>query len=263
MSFGIALSVRSRVRECTPELFHQMVDAPMTGRTCAEIQDMWEAWKRGELTKEEFEEKKGELKRQLPIITPHAMFPSGKRSNEDAVPSGLSMYDIDHIENPRGYYEEHVAARTSELGIVLAHVTPSTEGLRLVFRMPEGMSLEEAQRWMSEQLGDENYDGCVKDLARCSFLVPREYMLYISEEMFDPTPIPYPPSQAPQLLKHITRNCPREGSSQNLTPEKENNEATSVAPSGRPITPLTLHPSPLTLHPSPLTLHPSPLTLHP
>ena len=182
--FGIALSVRSRVRECTPELFRQMVEAPQTGRTCAEIVDVWEAWKRGELTKEEFEEKKAELKRRLPIITPHAMFPSGHRRNEDAVPSGLSMYDIDHIANPRGYYEEHVAGRIGELGIELAHVTPSTEGLRLVFRMPEGMTLEEAQHWMSERLADENYDGCVKDLARCSFLVPRQYILYQGEGLF-------------------------------------------------------------------------------
>lgn len=183
--FGIALSVRSRVRECTPGLFRQMVDAPQTGRTCAEIQDLWEAWKRGELTKEEFEEKKSELKRRLPIITPHAMFPKGVRKNEEAVPSGLSMYDIDHIENPRGYYEEKVSGRERALGIVLAHVTPSTEGLRLVFRMPAGMSLAEAQKWMSERLGDATYDGCVKDLARCSFLVPRDYILHLDEGLFE------------------------------------------------------------------------------
>ncbi len=183
--FGIALSVKSRVCECTPELFHQMVDASQTGRTCAEIADAWEAWKRGELTREEYETKKAELKRQLPVMTPHAMFPQGRRKNEEAVPSGLSMYDIDHIENPRGYYEERVASRTEELGIVLAHVTPSMEGLRLVFRMPAGMSLAEAQKWMSQQLGDTAYDGCVKDMARCSFLVPRDYILFLSDGLFD------------------------------------------------------------------------------
>ena len=35
---------------------------------------------------------------------------------------------------------------------------------------------------MSEQLGDDNYDGSVKDLARASYLVPRDYLLYIDEE---------------------------------------------------------------------------------
>ena len=33
---------------------------------------------------------------------------------------------------------------------VPAHVTPSMEGLRLVFRIPAGLSLEEAQRWSLE-----------------------------------------------------------------------------------------------------------------
>jgi hypothetical protein len=64
----------------------------------------------------------------------------------------------------------------------MAHLTPSTEGLRLIFEVPEGMSLAEAQQWMSEQLGDASYDGSVKDYARCSFIVPRAYLLYIDEE---------------------------------------------------------------------------------
>ena len=182
MAFGIALSVRSRVRTCTPALFDQVVDGEQTARVCAEIKDALEMVKRGEMCREDFETFKAEQKKRLAIFTPHATFPQGRRVNEDAVPSGLSMYDIDHIPNPRGYFQTMVNDRVGELGIVLAHITPSTEGLRLFFVMPEGMNLEEAQRWMSEQLGDEHYDGCVKDLARCSFVVPREYILYLDEE---------------------------------------------------------------------------------
>ena len=44
------------------------------------------------------------------------------------------------------------------------------------------MTLAEAQQWMASQLGDETYDGCVKDLARCSFVVCRDYVLYYDEE---------------------------------------------------------------------------------
>ena len=182
MAFGIALSVRSRVRTCTPALFDQVVDGEQTARVCAEIKDALEMVKRGEMCREDFETFKAEQKKRLAIFTPHATFPKGRRVNEDAVPSGLSMYDIDHIPNPRGYFQTMVNDRVGELGIVLAHITPSTEGLRLFFVMPEGMNLEEAQKWMSEQLGDEHYDGCVKDLARCSFVVPREYILYLDEE---------------------------------------------------------------------------------
>ena len=180
--FGVALSIKSRVRECTPSLFNQVVDSEQTARVCAEIEDALEKVKRGEMSREDFETYKGEQKKRLAILTPHATFPKGRRLSEDAVPSGLSMYDIDHIPDPRGYFKSMIADRVGELGIVLAHVTPSTEGLRLFFVMPEGMSLEEAQRWMSEQLGDADYDGCVKDLARCSFVVPRDYILYLDEE---------------------------------------------------------------------------------
>ena len=182
MAFGIALSVRSRVRECTLALFNQVVDSEQTARVCAEIEDALEKVRRGEMKREEFETYKQEQKKRLAIFTPHATFPKGRRVNEDAVPSGLSMYDIDHIPDPRGYFQTIINERVGELGIVFAHVTPSTEGLRLFFVMPDGMNLEEAQRWMSEQLGDEHYDGCVKDLARCSFVVPRDYILYLDEE---------------------------------------------------------------------------------
>ena len=183
MSFGISNSVRSRtVRTCTPELFWKAVRSDYVARVCAAIADAWEQWKRGELAREEFEEIKNREKKRLPIFTFHATFPGGRRLNADAVPSSLSMYDIDHLEAPWEYYEQVIEDRKQELGIVLAHVTPSKEGLRLVFIIPAGLSLEEAQRWMSQQLNDPNYDQSVKDLARSSFAVPEEYILYIDEE---------------------------------------------------------------------------------
>ena len=173
------------VRVCTPELFHQVTRSPLVGRICAEIADALEAVRRGEMAPEDFETLKSERKKQLPIFTPHATFPGGRRLNSDAVPSGLSMYDVDHIPAPREFFREHVAARVGELGIVLAHVTPSTEGLRLFFVIPPGMGLEEAQRWMSHQLGNAAYDQCVKDYARSSFAVPADYILYLNEaELF-------------------------------------------------------------------------------
>ena len=184
MKFGISNNVKSRVvRECTPELFRQALDSPLVARVCAEIEDALEAVRRGEMSKDDFETLKAARKKMLPVITPHATFKNGRRLNTDAVPSGLSMYDVDHINDPRAYYDTKVRGREAELGIVLAHVTPSTEGLRLLFVIPRaGMAPDEAQRWMSARLGDAAYDGAVKDLARCSFLVPREYVLYLDEE---------------------------------------------------------------------------------
>lgn len=181
--FGISNSVKSReVRECTPDLFRRVVRSERVARICAEIEDALEKVRRGEMSKEDFEVSKAELKKQLPIFTPHATFRNGRRLNAEAIPSGLSMYDMDHIDNPRGLFEERIAAHVTEWGVVLAHVTPSTEGLRLFFVMPEGASLAEAQKWMSGQLGDKEYDQSVKDYARSSFAVPENYILYMDEE---------------------------------------------------------------------------------
>ena len=178
---GFSPSVKSSVTHCTIENLYAAMDSETTAKICADIEDALEQVKRGEMSREDFETYKRDKKQQLMVLTPHATFTDGVRQNKSAIPSGLSMYDIDHISDPRGYFNNLVKDRCAELGIVMAHVTPSTEGLRLIFEMPQGMTLAQAQKWMSEQLGDSSYDGSVKDYARCSFLVPRTYLLYIDE----------------------------------------------------------------------------------
>ena len=191
MAFGISQSVRSReVQVCTPELFHQAAGSSRVKDICAQIEDALERKRRGEIGQEDYDTMKTRLKSQLPILTPHATFRNGRRLNADAIPSGLSIYDKDHIPNPKGYWEvksEELRVKNPSAleRILLVHVTPSLEGLRLVFTIPDGMDLAQAQKWMSEQLGDEEYDVCVKDLARPSFIVPEDYILFIDEsELF-------------------------------------------------------------------------------
>ena len=244
MAIEYSDSIRSQVvQTCTPELLHRAMKSSKVKMVCAQLVDALESKLRGEVCNDDYEEMKKKLKSQLPILTPHATFRNGRRKNDEAIPSGLSIYDIDHIPNPRGYWEEKkkvlagkllgetkisggvlaeagsesggtkvsggvLAEAGSESGgtkvsgdlqspascgqarnvlsvldlIVLVHVTPSTQGLRLVFVIPEGMDIAMAQRWMSQQLEDSEYDTVVKDLARPSFLVPEEYLLYINEE---------------------------------------------------------------------------------
>ena len=171
---------------CTPELFHQAAKSSRVKDVCAQIEDALERKRRGEIGQEDYDTMKTRLKSQLPILTPHATFRNGRRLNADAIPSGLSIYDKDHIADPTGWWKaksEELRVKNPQVlaRILLVHVTPSLEGLRLVFVMPEGMNLAEAQKWMSQQLGDEEYDVCVKDLARPSFIVPEEYILFIDE----------------------------------------------------------------------------------
>ncbi len=181
MSFGIAMNKKSRVQVCTPQLMAQALDSPQTARACAAIADALEACRRGELTREEFEAVKREQKDGLQCFCFHATFRNGRRISAEAVPSGLCIYDIDHIPNPQGWWEA-IEPRCKELGIVLVHITPSGEGCRLVFYTPRGMSLPQAQAWMAQQVGDREYDTSVSDLSRCSFAVPREYVLFLDEE---------------------------------------------------------------------------------
>ena len=186
MAIGYSDSIRSQVvQTCTPELLHRAMRSSKVKMVCAQLVDALESKLRGEVCNDDYEEMKKKLKSQLPILTPHAIFRNGRRKNDEAIPSGLSIYDIDHIPNPRGYWEEKKKMLEDKKIlnlIVLVHVTPSTQGLRLVFVIPEGMDIAMAQRWMSQQLEDSEYDTVVKDLARPSFLVPEEYLLYINEE---------------------------------------------------------------------------------
>ena len=175
----------AQMQPCTPELLNAAFDNQLVSNTCREIATNLQKVKEGTLTREAFDSLKGELKtKNLPVVCFHAMFTDGYRHNESAVPSGLSIYDVDHLTiDPRTYYNTKVAGREEELQIALVHISPSGEGIRLVFVMPKGMTLAQAQQWMAQQLGDDTYDGCVKDMARCSFVVCRDYLLHYEEEL--------------------------------------------------------------------------------
>ena len=183
-SYSKSIKTPSKMQPCTPELLNAAFDSPQVANACHEIARRLAQVKDGTLTREAFEQAKSRLKADsLPVACFHATFSDGYRHNQSARPSGLSIYDVDHLAtDPRIYYLNKVSGREAELDISLAHISPSGEGIRLVFAMPQGMSLAEAQQWMAAQLGDSSYDGSVKDMARCSFLVPRDYLLYYDEE---------------------------------------------------------------------------------
>ena len=251
MAFGISQSVRSReVQVCTPELFHQATKSSRVKDVCAQIEDALERKRRGEIGQEDYDTMKTRLKSQLPILTPHATFRNGRRLNADAIPSGLSIYDKDHIADPRGWWKaksEELRVKNPQVlaRILLVHVTPSLEGLRLVFVMPEGMNLAEAQKWMSQQLGDEEYDVCVKDLARPSFIVPEDYILFIDEaRLFAEVETPSdaddaaPHANTHENTNHNTNENPNEN--ENKT-EKEHRPESDNSPAALPDSPAAEH----------------------
>ncbi len=126
----------------------------------------------------------GLLKKQLPSFCFMATFPSERRLKSDAVPTGLVMLDVDGMDQPRQWYEQQAFTpqRLGELGIDYMGQTPSTRGLRVVFRAQSADIAREQQR-MSVLLGVP-FDPACKDLSRMSFAVPRSYIFYLNEEMF-------------------------------------------------------------------------------
>ena len=180
--FDIGRNIRRPVTQrATRQLFWQAVDDPQTGAACAEHQDLWEGYMRGELTKEEFEEKRKEVKMRLWFATYQATFTDHYKHNETAEDSHLTFFDVDHREDSRELYAQYIMGHEWEWGIVLVELSASGHGLHVVFARPEGMTNQQAQQWMSEQLGGIEYDKGTHELARATYMVTREYILYIDE----------------------------------------------------------------------------------
>ncbi len=176
---NMAKSVKvPQLQECGRDAFSSFLRMESVKKVYADIAALKEQRDRGELTDKEFAEKKKALKEQLPIVTYHATFKNGIRKNENAIPTGLFIMDYDHIGNPKEFYDTHVKEKTKRLNIVLAHVTPSGEGLRIVAVLPPDMEIPQAQKWMADLLAAPKYDACVKDLARPSFMFPESALLF-------------------------------------------------------------------------------------
>ena len=167
--FSFVNSIAGKAQEVSRQLFREIITREDVKNTCDLI------------AKATSTDEIGKLKRGLPAFCWHAWFDEGKRKNYAAHPSGLIMLDLDHVEKPREMFEK-VAESAKAMGLLAAHVTPSTMGLRLVFPIPEGMDIVEAQGYYVKALGLKNVDACTKDLARLSFCVPEGYWLYIDEE---------------------------------------------------------------------------------
>ncbi len=121
------------------------------------------------------------LKRQLPIITPHAcrFRNDGTRKSANAVPSGLVMLDIDHIEDPHEFFSRWISrSLTPENKIYFVAITPSGHGLRVIAEREAEESISAAQERLATLFALAEFDAVTKDLARASFLMPWSYVLY-------------------------------------------------------------------------------------
>ena len=121
------------------------------------------------------------LKSMLPVITPHTcrFRGDGKRKSANAVPSGLVMLDIDHIDDPREFFSRWIAPQlTAENKIYFVAITPSGHGLRVIAERQPEESIPAAQKRLATWFALTEFDAVTKDLARASYLMPWSYVLY-------------------------------------------------------------------------------------
>ena len=132
------------------------------------------------------QEMKSKLKGNLPVVLFACQMPEDgvRPTAETAIASGFCLHDWDHMDvNPRKLYDEQIAGRETELDIVLAHVTPRGEGLRLVTILGEGERITQCQERLAATFGMSRFaDRKIKDLSRVSFLPSKDYMLFVDHD---------------------------------------------------------------------------------
>ena len=147
-----------------------------------------------------------EAKKNLPAINFMGRSTNGKRRADSVVPTGLVMIDIDHCKtDPREAFDEvlsrviqhndvidHADEREplalEPLYVLLAYVTPSGKGLRLVFRNIKrptvAENIQQIAFWLQlAEFGD--VDECCKDLTRISFLCSESDLLLAADKLFE------------------------------------------------------------------------------
>ena len=135
------------------------------------------------------------LKRKLPAFIFQATFSEttsakGKvgawRKQAATQLTGLVVMDIDHIDDPKGVFDNVIMkeCKNEKNGILLVYVTPSGKGLKIVFkaRLDWGNLIDNQHR-MAEILGVEVDESC-KDASRMSFICKESDILYLDKELF-------------------------------------------------------------------------------
>ena len=189
--FGYVMNAYAKeVRRANKKVFDEIVSSPLVAQTYQKLVNLKEAKEKGQVDEETFKKEKSKLKAQLPAFLYQADCPTGVRKNSEAEPSMFCIIDIDHEKYPLEKW--HVLADTlKELKlmeyVVLTHLTPSLEGLRLVLIRPENGNIKQAQAWWAKQLKLEEYDTSVNDLVRLSYAPLQENILYRNDALLFPS----------------------------------------------------------------------------
>ena len=158
------------------------------------------------------------LKRILPIWTPCcAGFKNNHRAVKDALmPLQRLMLDFDEKGHSQEILKRSLQLQKEGKWEILLVEESVRRGTHVLITLPEGMTPQEAQQRFSKDVGFEA-DPALKDIARCIYMVPEEFTLYVNERMF---------LDAPRITQINTdNNLPSDGIQDE---NKENNPCKSV-----------------------------------
>ena len=137
------------------------------------------------------------VKRKLPIWTPScAEFAGNHRAVKDALkPMRRLMLDFDEKGHSAEILKESLRLQQEGKWEILMVEESVRKGTHVLISLPEGMTPQEAQQRFSEEVGFRA-DPALKDVARCIYMVPEEFTLYVNEAMFEPTFTPQSETEA-------------------------------------------------------------------
>lgn len=176
---------KRKERFCLQEKIYRGVPHPCSPEEYIKVADggdneVWDIWNKIQLLKleypqggDDYDQEYNLLKRELPVACFHAQeyVNDSRRTNENAYPSGLAIGDYDHCDGRKIWADMVARNVVEENKIVLAYITPSG-GLRLVAERFWNESIPMTQKRLA-QAANAEYDPCVCDLARASYITPK------------------------------------------------------------------------------------------
>ena len=126
------------------------------------------------------------VKPKLPVWTPScAGFANNHRAIKDALcPLPRLMLDFDEKGHSKEILERSMELMKQGKWKILLVEESVRKGTHVLITLPEGMSPQEAQNRFSHDVGFQA-DPSLKDVARCIYMVPESYTLFVNEALFE------------------------------------------------------------------------------
>ena len=133
------------------------------------------------------------VKPKLPVWTPScAGFANNHRAIKDALcPLPRLMLDFDQKGHSKEILERSLELMKEGKWEILLVEESVRKGTHVLITLPEGMSPQEAQNRFSHDVGFQA-DPSLKDVARCIYMVPESYTLFVNERMFSISSLCHP-----------------------------------------------------------------------